>query len=135
MSDALKKQGLFFVIVGSLAALTHFVVLIVLVQWMQISPNGANCGAFLVAFLVGFTGHLNYTFHHQNEEKDWKPKLMKWFATSVAGFAFNQTIFVLGISWIGVKYYVLVWIIATGLVTVGTFMLAKFWAFKAGKTS
>lgn len=135
MSNTLKKQGVFFVIVGSLAALVHFIALIILVQWVQLSPNWANCTAFVIAFLVGFTGHLNYTFRHQHEEKDWKSKLVKWFASSVCGFALNQVIFASGISWLGAQYYVPIWIVATGVVTVCTFILAKFWAFKTGKTS
>lgn len=134
MTNTLRKQSIFFLIIGSLAALVHFIALIILVQWVNISPNLANFGAFLIAFLVGFTGHLNYTFHHNNTKKNWKPTLVKWLASSLGGFILNQTFFVFGINLLGKQYYVVIWFIATVLVTCCTFILAKFWAFKIEKT-
>ncbi len=126
----LQKQGLFFLIVGSLTALVHFLSLIFFVQVFGVHPNFANFFAFLIAFVFGFTGHFNFTFNSNGQKSEWKSKLAKWFVSSVFGFALNQTIFATGIYIFGEPYYILIWIIATFLVTVCTFLLAKFWAFK-----
>lgn len=127
----LQKQGLFFFIVGSLTALVHFLSLIFFVQILDIHPNFANFFAFLIAFVFGFTGHFNFTFRSQSQKSEWKLKLGKWFASSVFGFALNQAMFASGIYLLGEKYYIFIWIVATALVTVCTFLLAKFWAFQA----
>lgn len=129
-SVSLQKQGLFFLIVGSLTALVHFLSLIFFVQVIGIHPNFANCFAFLIAFIFGFTGHFNFTFNSNGQKGEWKSKCAKWFVSSVLGFALNQTIFATGIHIFGEPYYILIWIAATFLVTVCTFLLAKFWAFK-----
>ena len=131
----LPKQGLFFLIVGSLTALVHVLSLIFFVQIIHIHPSLANFFAFLIAFTFGFTGHLNFTFRSQNAKNEWKAKLGKWFASSVLGFALNQVLFTSGIYLFGEHYYILIWIFATGLVTVCTFLLAKFWAFQTKSNS
>lgn len=125
-----KKQGLFFLMVGALTALVHLLALILFVQVIDVHPNFANFFAFLIAFVFGFTGHLNFTFRSQGQKSEWKVKLGKWFASSVLGFALNQLIFATGIFLLGEKYYIFIWIVATILVTLCTFTLAKFWAFQ-----
>jgi putative flippase GtrA len=125
-----SKQGLFFLLIGGLAALVHFLSLIFFVQVLEIEPNFANIYAFLIAFCCGFIGHLNFTFKTNEQTKNWKSKLGKWFLSSILGFVLNQIIFVYGTYLLGESYYVLIWIVATGIVTIMTFLLAKFWAFK-----
>jgi hypothetical protein len=43
----------------------------------------------------------------------------------------NQGLFVLGLSWFGEGYYMLIWLVVTGVITVMTFTLGKLWAFKS----
>lgn len=130
INEVTKKQGFYFLIVGSFAALIHFCVLVLCVQILNIHPNYANCVAFFVAFIFGFIGHLHLTFKSENSLADWKAKLSKWFMSSVFGFVLNQAIFSGTILLIGQKYYVPIWIFATAVVTVVSFLFAKFWAFK-----
>ena len=143
MTSALPRQAFWFTIVGATAALVHFVMLVLLVNVLSLSPAWANCGAFLVAFLVSFSGHFYLTFQYSStsisEQSDSKlppssasalQKLAKWFLSSVAGFLLNQGLFVLGLTWIGDRYYVIIWFVVTALVTVMTFLLGKLWAFK-----
>ncbi|MDO5769397.1 MAG: GtrA family protein [Psychrobacter sp.] len=126
-----------FLIMGGLAALVHFLVLYSAVSFFAITPIWANVIAFLIAFVVSFIGHLNVTFKTLNDQSGPNsepstimPRLLKWFASSVAGFAINQSLFVLGISWLGDQYYLIVWFIVTAIVTVLSFLLGKLWAFK-----
>jgi len=57
--------------------------------------------------------------------------LVKWFASSVAGFIINQGLFVWGLSWFGERYHIPIWLIVTAIITVMTFALGKLWAFKS----
>ncbi|WP_201526068.1 GtrA family protein [Psychrobacter frigidicola] len=144
-----SKQALWFLVVGASAALVHFLVLINIVGNTSISPAWANVFAFLVAFVVSFVGHFYLTFRqstsnitndapthttikpHHPPKKSTLTILIKWFASSAAGFIANQGLFVLGLNWFGERYYMLIWLVVTGVITVMTFTLGKLWAFKS----
>lgn len=151
-SSSLKsssKQALWFLIVGASAALVHFLMLVSIVNLTTTRPALANIFAFLIAFIVSFIGHFYLTFRHaipdtivdysnqNNAGASYGTKtntlqtLLKWFASSAAGFALNQGLFVLGISWLGERYYMLIWLVVTVIITVMTFALGKLWAFKS----
>lgn len=124
----LTTQAIHFVIVGIAAATVHFVSLVGWVQWGKVSPVYANVLAFLLAFCVSFSGHYYLTFQSQNKHS-FRSSLGRWFVTSIGGFTLNQLIFLVGIYYLGIEWYRIVWIFATGLVIVITFILGKFWAF------
>lgn len=146
-----SQQALWFLIVGASAALVHFLVLVSIVSFTAITPTWANVTAFLLAFIVSFFGHFYLTFRQpmkayeyddknkQNAKQNfcvfsWRhslPTLIKWFASSAIGFTANQSLFVLGLSWFGEHYYIPIWIVVTGIITVMTFSLGKLWAFKS----
>lgn len=145
-----SKQALWFLMVGASAALVHFSVLVSVVHFFSISPAWANVTAFLVAFMVSFTGHFYLTFRHpvrddttytntnldkQNSgsfiKKNTLQALIKWFTSSAIGFVINQALFVLGLHWFGERYYMLIWLVVTAIITVMTFALGKLWAFKS----
>ena len=154
-----SMQALWFLAVGASAALVHFLVLVSIVNITTITPAWANVGAFLIAFVVSFLGHFYLTFRQANtshetsqnsptfksniikndntksDSKNYKSKqlsaLIKWFSSSAASFIANQSLFVLGLRWFGEQYYILIWLLVTGVITVMTFALGKFWAFKS----
>ena len=55
--------------------------------------------------------------------------LLKWFASSALGFLVNQALFVTLLYGFGTRYYPLIWLVVTGIITVMTFTLGKLWAF------
>lgn len=140
-----SMQALWFLAVGASAALVHFLVLVSIVNFTTTTPAWANLGAFLLAFVVSFFGHFYLTFkqsdhsnknvqhknNNSNSKKRHLPALGKWFSSSAAGFIANQGLFVLGLRWFGEQYYMLIWLLVTGVITVMTFALGKFWAFKS----
>ncbi|OXL26627.1 GtrA family protein [Psychrobacter sp. DAB_AL32B] len=143
-TNSASLQALRFLAVGASAALVHFLVLVSIVNFTTITPAWANVGAFLIAFVVSFLGHFYLTFkqadhstenpqHHNGKKNSNKylSALVKWFSSSAAGFIANQALFVLGLSWFGERYYILIWLIVTGVITIMTFALGKFWAFKS----
>lgn len=137
MTKFASQQALWFLVVGACAALVHFLVLVSIVSFTSITPAWANTMAFLVAFSVSFLGHFYLTFSQSNSSSKYQPWhqslpfLGKWFASSVAGFIANQALFLFGLNLFGERYYILVWLIVTGVITIMTFTLGKFWAFKS----
>ena len=148
MTQSASKQALWFLMVGASAALVHFLVLVSIVSFTTIGPAWANVSAFFLAFIVSFFGHFYLTFrqaehsavadHYPNDknskQRTWRsslPALAKWFTSSAIGFMANQGLFVLGLSWFGEGYYMLIWLVVTGVITVMTFTLGKLWAFKS----
>ena len=142
--NSASLQALRFLVVGASAALVHFLVLISIVNLTAITPVWANVFAFLVAFVVSFLGHFYLTFkssvskygNHQpsgshKNSNDPLSALGKWFGSSAIGFMVNQGLFVLGLRSFGEQYYILIWLIVTAIITVMTFALGKFWAFKS----
>lgn len=69
--------------------------------------------------------------HTPNKPVSQLHALLKWFASSALGFMANQALFVTGLHWLGAHYYMLVWLVVTGMITIMTFALGKLWAFKS----
>ena len=121
-------SGFWFVLVGASAALTHMAVFtVVLILIPTLLPEIANVAGFLVAFLVSFVGHRRLSF--QDAGTSVMQSFVRFAATAVAGFATNETVFI-------VLFRVLVlptWVaLISGIVVsaVQTFVLSRFWAFK-----
>lgn len=131
MSASTQRQVLFFALIGVCAALTHLIVLILLVKQFHFQPLWANPIAFLCAFCVSFYGHMSWTFRTQRSDTRWLSSLWRWLLSSVGGFFLNQFLFVLGLKWLGSDRYVYIWFAVTAFVTLISFVLAKFWAFSS----
>ncbi len=136
MTQSASHQALWFLIVGASAAGLHFLVLVSVVSLTAIIPAWANVIAFLLAFVVSFLGHFYLTFNKSTTSSPYKDKqplqsLLKWFASSVIGFAANQGLFIVGLNWFGERYYIFIWLVVTAIITVMTFALGKLWAFKS----
>ena len=152
--NSASLQALRFLVVGASAALVHFSVLVSIVNFTTVTPAWANVGAFLIAFVVSFFGHFYLTFkqpntshatnqnnphfkshtinnNSENHKSKYLSALIKWFSSSTVGFIANQSLFVLGLRSFGEQYYILIWLIVTAIITVMTFALGKFWAFKS----
>ena len=136
MTHSASRQALWFLVVGASAAGVHFLVLISVVSFTAIGPAWANVIAFLLSFIVSFLGHFYLTFNQSTTSTLYKDKqplqsLLKWFTSSVIGFAANQGLFIVGLNWFGERYYIFIWLVVTAIITVMTFALGKLWAFKS----
>lgn len=123
-----SKQGLWFSLIGAAAAATHFISLLLLVQNLKLTPQLANPIAFLIAFIISFVGHFQFTFRHHLHK--WQHALWRWFFSSVFAFILNQILFINALKWLGDQTYWWVWFMVTILVTIISFLLGKFWAFR-----
>ncbi|WP_404300706.1 GtrA family protein [Alicycliphilus denitrificans] len=125
---ALLPQPLQFVFVGGCAAATHLAVVALLVQLVSMAPLIANVQAFLVAFIVSYNGHALLTFAGARA-RGWAV-VARYFAVASLSFAANELLYALALQWLHWHY---LWSLAGVLllVAVATFVLAKFWAFRA----
>lgn len=121
-------QMLQFVLVGGSAAATHLAVVGLLVALMSMQPLWANVLGFLVAFVVSYNGHVWLTFAAA-QARGWAT-VARFFAVACLSFVVNELMYAAALHWLHWHYF---WSLALVLVLVaiGTFVLSKFWAFKA----
>ena len=135
IADALQRlrrlpQLLQFVLVGGSAAATHLAVVGLLVALLGMPPLAANVLAFLVAFVVSYNGHALFTFSAARA-RGW-PVVARFFAVACLSFVANELLYYIALNWLHWHYF---WSLAAVLVLVaiGTFVISKFWVFKAHK--
>jgi putative flippase GtrA len=124
MKNALKG-GLWFLAVGSTAALTHLAVFALMQHLLW--PELANASGFAVAFFVSFGGHLLLSFRDANTTVT--QSFQRFVVTALAGFATNEGVFVLLLrmaGWPALAALVVALVAAAGQ----TFLLSRFWAFR-----
>jgi len=121
-------QLLQFVLVGGSAAATHLAVVGILVALTGMPPLWANVLGFLVAFVVSYNGHALLTFAAA-QARGWA-SVLRFFAVACLSFVANEVLYAIALHWLRWHYF---WSLAAVLVivAVGTFVLSKFWAFKA----
>lgn len=121
-------QVLQFVLVGGSAAATHLAVVGAVVALTGMPPLWANVLGFLVAFVVSYNGHAWLTFSTA-QARGWRT-VARFFAVACLGFAANEALYAFTLHRLHWHYF---WSLAGVLVLVaaGTFVLSKFWAFKA----
>ena len=117
-----------FVLVGGAAAATHLAVVGLLVTFAGLAPLHANVLAFLIAFVVSYNGHALLTFSSV-QARGWAV-MAKFFAVACLSFAANELLYYIALQWLHWHYF---WSLAgvLVLVAIGTFVMSKFWAFRA----
>ena len=121
----MRASAVWFLLVGSAAALTHLSVF----AWTQqaIWPELANALGFCVAFAVSFAGHRWLSF--QDASTNLATSLRRFVLTALAGFACNELVFIAllrGLDWPAMAALVA----ALMLAAAQTFILSRYWAFR-----
>lgn len=121
-----KKSAIWFLIIGALAALTHYVVAVGLEWLLKINPLYSNIAGFLLAFPVSYVGHYQFTFaaiktRHQHS-------LPKFLSIAVLGFLANQGLVALGLIYTDLPFWLLLGVVMV-LIAVMTYLLSRYWAF------
>jgi putative flippase GtrA len=119
-----RLVGVWFLVVGASAALTHVLVFALTKDLML--PELANALGFAVAFGVSFGGHRRLSF--QDTKTSLLQSLRRFAVTAVAGFVCNELVFMLmlrGFGWTEMPALLLALVLAAGQ----TFVLSRFWAF------
>ena len=121
-----------FVLVGGAAAATHLAVVGLLVTFAGLAPLHANVLAFLIAFVVSYNGHALLTFSSV-QARGWAV-MAKFFAVACLSFAANELHYYIALQGLHWHYF---WSLAgvLVLVAIGTFVMSKFWAFRAHRST
>ena len=119
------KNGFWFIVVGTAAALTHMLVFALThdVIW----PELANAMGFCVAFFVSFAGHRRLSFA-DGQTSLWQ-SLRRFAVTALGGFVTNELLFVLlyrALDWPSGFALFAALVVASGQ----TFVLSRYWAFR-----
>lgn len=120
-------QLAWFIIVGCAAALTHWLVVVTLVQQASWKPLLANVAGWLIAFVVSFAGHYRLTFRHQ--PIPWQIALRRFFVVSATGFSVNETAYALLLHISHASYSLLLAIILVAIAFL-TYLVSRIWAFR-----
>jgi putative flippase GtrA len=116
-----------FAIVGIGATLTHMLAALALLHFLKVSPLTGNFIGFLVAFVVSFTGHYFWTFSRPGKHRR---ALLRFFVTALAGFLINTMVLVALLA-DGRISETLSLAFAIAVIPAVTFLIGRFWAFRA----
>lgn len=123
-SPSARRSGVWFLVVGTCAALTH--VLVFTLTRDRVWPELANAFGFAVGFCVSFAGHRWLSF--QDTSTGLLQSLRRFALTAAAGFVANELCFMLLLhvmGWPDLPALLLALVLAAGQ----TFVLSRFWAF------
>ncbi|MES2934965.1 MAG: GtrA family protein [Pseudomonadota bacterium] len=117
-----------FGIVGVIAAATHYLTVIALVELAGITPLIANVGGFAVAFWLSYFGHRLWTFGDVDTQN--AASFPRFLAISLLGFSLNELVLYLLLRYTQIPYYIAL-AIAAVVVAFSTYVLSRLWAFRA----
>ena len=118
-----------FIAVGTAAAMTHYLTVVLTVERLAIAPLKANVIGWLCAFFVSYGGHYTLTF--ADHEAPMLRSAARFFVLSASGFAINEAAYAICLHFTAYRYDILLAIILLS-VAVLTYLLSRHWAF-AGK--
>ncbi len=123
----LHRELFFYMLVGGCAFAVHFLSVYLFVQW-GVQPLVANIYAFLIAFNVSFWGHHHLTF--AGHQVAIKQALWRLLMMATINFLINEYGYYLLLNIFHLHYLVALMLNLT-IIAVFSFMLSKFWVFKA----
>jgi putative flippase GtrA len=127
-STSTIRQFIQFAIVGCAAAVGHYGVLILLSEWVGVSPVPASGAGFTVGAAISYA--LNYQFVFQSD-KDHAPTAAKFLAVAIVGLMLNSIIMAL-LTDRARLHYLPAQVTATVLVMVWSYLGNRCWTFATG---
>lgn len=126
MRQAEQHSIVWFLGVGGLAGLIHYVTTLGLNSYASIPPGPANIAGFLCAFPVSYYGHRSLSFAATGVPH--RRALPRLFAVSCLAFVANQTLLLSILSFTQLPLYVALAVVLL-VVSVSTFLLSRGWVF------
>lgn len=126
----LARQFSLFTLVGVVGTAAHYIVLVVLVELLALNAVASSAAGALCGALVNYLLNHRFTFRSAMPHGKTLPRFL---TVATAGFAINALIMYLGVE-VAQMYYLLVQILATGMVLVWNFVANKLWTF-SGETA
>jgi putative flippase GtrA len=127
MALNVSSQFFRFILVGSLAAVVHSVVVFCTEFAVpQLHLNVSNLVGFSMSFPISFYGQRKFTFKSEAKEAG---EIWRFLATQIFGFFINSVVVFILIYVSGQEnsFFVLIGI---AVAVVNVFLLSKFWTFR-----
>jgi putative flippase GtrA len=121
----LIERLVYFVGIGSLAALVHLTVVVYLVSALELQPLIANVIAFLIAFQFSFFGHKYLTFARLEEQKTLQ--LPHFFLVAATGGIINECLYFLLLHYTRLDYFLSL-VLVLGLSASYNFVISRYFA-------
>lgn len=116
--------------VGLAATAMHAVIGLTLTGLGWLRPFNANIIAFSLAFLVSYVGHRRFSFRSRVAHRRALPRFL---SVAAFGLMLNQLI-VYGVVTLAGYPYAAALVLLVTVVPAGTYVLSRFWAFRAPET-
>jgi putative flippase GtrA len=84
----IAKELLIYLVVGGLATLTHYSILVLMVQALKFSVTASSVFGSLAGAVVAFIGNENLTFHQTNQKKR-NQRILKFSVVALIGIGVN----------------------------------------------
>lgn len=115
-----------FGVVGLSAAIVHFSVVVLLVQFAFLTPLVANIFGFLISFQISYWGHRLWTF--QDTAVLHREALPKLILVQLLNFSANEFLFYIFLM-LHLPYPIALLIVLT-ILPIFTFLSSKLWVFR-----
>jgi putative flippase GtrA len=122
---SLLKQAFRFGIVGVIAMIAHFTLVVVFVN-LSVAPLLANVIAFLGAFQISYWGHVSWSFAEAEAPR--RNSLKRFFMVATSSFLLNEILFAALLEFTHLTYQTSLIIVLTFVAGL-TFFLSRHWAF------
>ena len=126
---SLKKlinQFLKFGVVGVIAAIIDFGVMILLHEVFGVNPVAAAAVSYVVSLIFNYWASMRYVFVHR-EDLSRSREFIIFIILSTIGFGLNELVMWAGTASLGDEWYVVVKVVATAAVALWNFFSRKKW--------
>ena len=114
-----------FGVIGVIATVIHVAIALLLHHLIGVSPLWSNAIAFITAWMFSYVGNRVWTFESETRHTRAIPR---YFLVSCCGFALNQLIVFVTVSWWGWPFW-LALACAVTIVPLISFTASRYWAY------
>jgi len=127
----MTRHALRFVLVGGIATLVHYAILIWLTEMTSVGSVLASAVGFTVSVAFNYLG--NYYFTFGSSERHWHAG-PKFAVVATVGLMLNTGMMYVFIAHLATPY-MLAQLVATALVTLWNFFANRHWTYRASSTA
>ena len=124
----MKHEAMRFLMVGMASTGTHFVVLALFYQGLNVAILYSTFIAFSVAFMLSYVAHYHYTFKSKG---DHRIAILKFLVSNGIGLLWNLLIMYMLVERFAVNY-VGAFVLMAVVVATNNYILGKIWVFSSG---
>lgn len=123
---SLKIQSIKFAIVGTLTAIIYYLFLFSLVEYFNVSIIIASSMAYVLAIIVNYLMHYQWTFNSDNPHK---VAAFRFIMMNAGGFSINFLIMTYGLI-IASEHYLLIQTFSLAVIVLWNFIISSLRVYK-----